>query len=348
MKAFTVLASILLCLAARCPAAPSEIAHPTSVKVSDVSEAIRQADKTRPRLFATPAQFRRVQEECRESDMVRAVLDRIIFDADQMLEFETCRYEKEGRRLLHVSRNALKRVSTLAMAFRMTGNNAYLKRCRAEMLAAAAFEDWNPSHFLDVAEMTLALAIGYDWLYHELDAETRLIVAGAILDKGLKTSLKHAGWWVRASNNWGQVCHAGMLAGALALMDQHPDLAAEITRRAIVNLPRSMQAVAPNGSSVPITVVRWGMVTAAKPDTKHPGTLLLRQKGKTLRLQSLHSADTVWQTYDVATPPNPWDSPNKGMVMIGFQSAAPSSGELDFEILFTPGFLPPQPKQAAP
>ena len=31
------------------------------------------------------------------------------------------------------------------------------------MLTAARFEDWNPSHFLDVAEMTFALAIGYDW-----------------------------------------------------------------------------------------------------------------------------------------------------------------------------------------
>jgi hypothetical protein len=36
------------------------------------------------------------------------------------------------------------------------------------MLAAAAFSDWNPSHFLDVAEMTAALAIGYDWLYEEV------------------------------------------------------------------------------------------------------------------------------------------------------------------------------------
>ena len=30
------------------------------------------------------------------------------------------------------------------------------------MLAIAQFADWNPSHFLDVAEMTMGMAIGYD------------------------------------------------------------------------------------------------------------------------------------------------------------------------------------------
>ena len=42
-----------------------------------------------------------------------------------------------------------------------------------ELRAAAAFPDWNPSHFLDTAEMTHAFAIGYDWLYEGLGPEAR-------------------------------------------------------------------------------------------------------------------------------------------------------------------------------
>ena len=30
-----------------------------------------------------------------------------------------------------------------------------------------SFTDWHPKHFLDVAEMTTALALSYDWLYHD-------------------------------------------------------------------------------------------------------------------------------------------------------------------------------------
>ena len=53
------------------------------------------------------------------------------------------------------------------------------------MLQAASFPDWNPQHFLDVGEMTMALAIGYDWLYDSLQPDTRRVVREAIIEKDL-------------------------------------------------------------------------------------------------------------------------------------------------------------------
>ena len=47
---------------------------------------------------------------------------------------------------------------------------------RLLMLDMSKFEDWNPSHFLDVAEMTAGLAIGYDWLYDELPASSKKLM----------------------------------------------------------------------------------------------------------------------------------------------------------------------------
>ncbi len=212
-----------------------------------VAAAIRQADKKHPFLFADNPAFAEIRRQTVTNELARNACGRILFEADQMLAFAPGTREMEGRRLLAVSRRTLHRVSVLAMAYRLTGTPSYLERCATEMRAAANFTDWNPSHFLDVAEMTLALAVGYDWLYNDLDEATRKTVADAILDKGLRTSLKHTGW-VKASNNWGQVCHAGMLAGALALMDRHEALASEIAYRAIIHLPRSMKAFAPKGS----------------------------------------------------------------------------------------------------
>lgn len=55
----------------------------------------------------------------------------------------------------------------------MTGEKEYLRRAEKEMLAAASFIDWNPSHFLDVSEMSMGLAIGYDWLFNELLPDSR-------------------------------------------------------------------------------------------------------------------------------------------------------------------------------
>ena len=70
-----------------------------------------------------------------------------------------------GPRLLTVSRTVLERVTTLALLYRLDGDPRWVARAREELLAAAGFSDWNPSHFLDVAEMCHAFAIGYDWLY---------------------------------------------------------------------------------------------------------------------------------------------------------------------------------------
>ena len=62
-----------------------------------------------------------------------------------------------GRRLLDKSREALRRVFYLSYAWRMTSETKYLERAEIELLAVSAFYDWNPSHFLDVAEMTMAV-----------------------------------------------------------------------------------------------------------------------------------------------------------------------------------------------
>ena len=222
-------------------------ADPSAVSLDTVVSAVRQAEKTHPYLFANAAGFASVRAFATTNTLGQQALGRLCFEADQMLAFKPCERKLEGRRLLGVSRCALHRISVLAMAYRLTEKPVYRDRCVQEMQAVAAFSDWNPAHFLDVAEMTLALAVGYGWLYPDLDPSVRQTLASALLEKGLQTSLKHTGW-VKASNNWGQVCHAGMLAGALALMDQQESLAATIAHRSITSLPRSMQAFAPKGS----------------------------------------------------------------------------------------------------
>ena len=110
------------------------------------------------------------------------------------------------------------------------------------MLAAAEFSDWNPSHFLDVGEMTLALAIGYDWLYDQLTEKERETIAEAIIEKGLKPSFRGKQFWISGTNNWNQVCHTGMAAGALAVYREEPDLAEQVIERADNNLPKAMKS----------------------------------------------------------------------------------------------------------
>ncbi len=154
-----------------------------------------------------------------------------------------------GRRLLGTSRELLKRVFYLSYAYRMTENEQYLKKAEEELVAVSWFSDWNPSHFLDVAEMTMGVAIGYDWLYEDLSDINREVIKSAILIKGINPSKENASfnWWLTSDNNWNQVCNAGMVFGAMAIQEDYPDLAEEIIDRAFLSIPIPMEAYQPDG-----------------------------------------------------------------------------------------------------
>jgi hypothetical protein len=79
--------------------------------------------------------------------------------------------------LLQVSRESLRRIFYLSYAWRLTHKKKFLDRGEDELLTASRFQDWNPSHFLDVAEMTMAVAIGYDWLYNDLSPKSREVIS---------------------------------------------------------------------------------------------------------------------------------------------------------------------------
>ncbi len=203
-----------------------------------------------PRLFWTRQDEAAVRLKIASDVRLQEVWEGVRLTADHMLKEPPVVHRKDGRRLLGRSREALGRMMHLGFTFRLTGDIRYAERAMAEMKAMAEMPDWNPSHFLDTAEMTMAIAVGYDWLYDQLSTELRQASREAIETKGLgpylKPGSKHG--WERGGNNWNQVCHAGMVAGALALLEDNPDRAAAVVRRAIVGLPSAMKVYDPDGT----------------------------------------------------------------------------------------------------
>lgn len=230
-------------------AAPPPSTYPPDLAEAEVREVVERAELGRPRLLLRAHEVQSLRERSESSPLFRAIARSIRADADAMLEVPPIERRLEGRRLLGESRRAVRRVLTLSMAALLTEEPAYVDRAALEMRAAAEFVDWNPAHFLDVAEMTFALAVGYDWLYAGLDEPTRALVRRAILEKGVRVPLEtgHHGW-TRARNNWGQVCHAGLVAGALAVLEEDPEAAVRTVHRALSNVTVSMAMYAPKGS----------------------------------------------------------------------------------------------------
>jgi hypothetical protein len=205
---------------------------------------------THPRLLMSGADWTALRERSRQDPELAGVVARIEADAKALLSEPPLVYRKEGRRLLDVSRQALQRVLLWSATYRLTGERVYADRAKRELLSLAAFPDWNPSHFLDTAEMTTAFAFGYDWLFDELDASSRDLIRRAIVEKGLQPgSDPKAGYnsWHRSANNWNQVCFGGLTLGALAIGDEEPVPARNFLKLARAGIAAGLRPYAPDG-----------------------------------------------------------------------------------------------------
>ncbi|MEI8271063.1 MAG: heparinase II/III family protein [Paludibacter sp.] len=186
----------------------------------------------------------------------------VLAEADKMLDLPYNDRKLIGIRLLDVCRDNLRRIFFLSYAYRMTRDQKYSDRAEAEMLHIAEFQDWNPRHFLDVAEMTLAMAIGYDWNYDRLSPKSRKIISESITEKGLKPSMDSShNYWLKEINNWNQVCNTGITMGALAVYEENPAMSVELLNRAIHSLPNAMKEYGPDGA-YPEGVGYWGYGTS--------------------------------------------------------------------------------------
>jgi len=215
-----------------------------------------------PRLLLLKNEEKQMLKTLKQNATLQSVHESIIEACDSMLNEPPVLHVKVGRRLLDKSRTCLRRVFFLSYAWRLTHEKKYLARAEKEMLAVSAFSDWNPSHFLDVAEMTSAVAIGYDWLHDELSPASRAIIKKAIIEKGLKPSFEpRYTWWLKGTNNWNQVCNAGMVFGSLAVYDDEPQLARTIINRAIKSVELPMKVYAPDGG-YPEGYIYWGYGTS--------------------------------------------------------------------------------------
>jgi hypothetical protein len=209
-----------------------------------------------PRLLASDADFDRVRAYATSSSELAAWQAKLRHDADALLNEPAAEYRlPDGKRLLAVSRKVLERAQTLALAYRLFRDRAYVTRLWTELGAVASFTDWNPSHFLDTAELTHAFAISYDWLYDQWSPAQRTTIVNAIVHLGLEPGLRAyeglaaSNTWPRVNHNWNQVCNAAMVMGALAIADEQPRLADTIVTAALHSVPTALASYEPDGAT---------------------------------------------------------------------------------------------------
>jgi hypothetical protein len=233
-----------------------------------VSYLKKNLQKSQPRLVLNSAIEKDLRKKLKSDPLIQSIYNSIKFNAALVLEKDLITVDlpenpKSQRNQLGISRDFLWRMNMLAMVYRIEKDKVILKRINDEVVAACNFPTWNPKHFLDVGEMSLAISLALDWTAGDLPKSTVDLAKRSLIEKGINPSWPNNNsdpGRIYATNNWNQVCNAGMIAASISIFELNPELAAKTIQRSIDGMNVALAEYAPDGV-YPEGAVYWGYGT---------------------------------------------------------------------------------------
>ena len=202
-----------------------------------------------PRLILLRPEVDQLKSRIQADPRFRRNFDRLERQGDSLLSARTM---VPGRRnLVGPARNAGARLYALGLLYRLDGQDKWRARAIEELLAVSRVQTWASAQCLDAAEMTHSVAIGYDWLFPDLNLRQRDAIARSIVVNGLQPYLRAFGPGGAAQSielNRAVVCHGAALIGALAVADRDSAVANAVIALAVRGLRQSMSAFGPDGA----------------------------------------------------------------------------------------------------
>lgn len=226
--------------------------------VDDIAAANTALDSLRverPRLFSNQARVDQLRSMLQTDPDLWALSRRLVPDANRLLTLPAVTYNPTGGNMLSATREAQLRIMVLAVAYKLQNDPRYADRALLEMDNAANLADWNSSNMLDVAELTLGMAFGYDWLHAYMSSTQRTKFKNALITKGLNVAMASytngsTSDWKFQSGNVNIVANAAVITASLALGDENRSLAVDVIANARRSVTHWFSGVRYDGSYV--------------------------------------------------------------------------------------------------
>lgn len=228
--------------------------------VDEIEEAYKASASygQHPRIQMTADDVTRIKEEIKTNSLKQEWYTKVIVAADYLVEEDTAalKYElRDGVRLLYVSRDMAEHMYVLGMAYQLTGDTKYVDRAWVDLEAVSNFPDWHPQHDLDPAEMSGAVAIGYDWMYDALTDSQRQVIEKGIYKNcfadvvtAYESSSGVYGSAVLSGINHNIILNGGFAMGAMAFADAYPEVCYYIISGAITASDVMLTEWGPDGA----------------------------------------------------------------------------------------------------
>ena len=117
-----------------------------------------------------------------------------------------------------------------AYAYKIKGQSAYLVKVQKDMEKVASLPNWNPSG-LSIGEISLGMALAYDWLYYDLPLDLRVKARKAMGTMGVRPNYNKS--FEKTIGNWNSICLGGCVCASLAIYEKDKQMAAKQIEKAI-------------------------------------------------------------------------------------------------------------------
>lgn len=232
-------------------------ARPTPAQLRERFEA-KGKNGVHPRIMATEETFKGIQKNYRAGNQrIITMVDNLQSQADKYMKEPLVEYKiGASGNILDCARKLSKIIPSCAMLYKLTDKEIYAQRVWQEIENLKTYPDWDPTHFLDTAEICAAVGIGYDWCYEYLSEEQRKTCEDLIVNCGLAAGRDYyegmppgnaASIWTKRHMNWSMVCNGGLAVGAMAIADTRPDEAFYTISAALRSIEYGLAAFAPGG-----------------------------------------------------------------------------------------------------
>ncbi|MBO5369245.1 MAG: heparinase II/III family protein, partial [Clostridia bacterium] len=212
-----------------------------------------------PRIHASLADFERIKSEIKTDENKIKLYANLIEKADSYVANPTpVIYElRDGVRLLDVSREVLRNMYVLGMAYRLSGDKKYADRAWIDLKAVSEFPDWHPNHSLDPVEMSAAVSVGYDWMYDAFTDEQRKTIEQGVYNNlfyvacnSMQSRSGYLSGGLLTNMNHNLITNGGLTMGALCFMDVYPEICSYVLSNSIRSIGMSIYNYGPDGAWV--------------------------------------------------------------------------------------------------
>lgn len=211
-------------------------------------EEVNFSDNPHPRILLKDREVELLKTTLNTDKYWNSLHALVISEAENIINEKEPDIIKSDGTIVNNSREVLRRILFLGYAYRVMGDMKFKKKAVAELMNICRLKNWNPKISLDMAEMTMAAAIGYDWFYHDLTASEKDRLVESIYQKGIQASYdERYNGFEKLHNNWSQVINAALCIGAVAIFEKYPEEAKKTVQRALALSQNALGEYCPDG-----------------------------------------------------------------------------------------------------